>query len=170
MQNLLFHPNTVRGNNERPWLLSTQYTNLARCYGPGIKLRGAQNFLHPRTTVPGPSFHIPSLPRRPVDGPSFETRQQGLPHATPQQITPYNHFSHDPAMISSQISCHPIPEMSQSQYGGAYPTLPGQCDPQVKQRPMCILTKITYCLHADRPRIGAGLQATAMRRPLAPQR
>jgi hypothetical protein len=169
-QNSLFHPNPGCGSHERPCLLSTQYTNFARWHGPGIKLRGAQRIVHPRTTMPGPSLDIPSHPRRPVDGPPFQTRQQGVPHVTPHQITPYNHLLHDSAMISSQISCDGMPQRSQSQYGGAYPTLPGQCDPQVNQRLRFILTKIAYCSHADRPRTGARLQETTMRHLLALQR
>jgi hypothetical protein len=126
----LFHPNARRGNNQQPRLSSTKYTHLARCQGRGTKLRGAQNIVHPRTTLPRPSFGIPSRPRRPVD---VQTCQQDMPHATPeitQQITSYNHVSHNFAMISSKISCDPIPE-NQSQDVGAYSTLPGQYVPQV---------------------------------------
>ena len=169
-QNSLFRPNQGRGSNERPWLLPTQYTNCARWHGPGIKLRRAQRIVHPRTTIPGPSLDIPTHPRRPVEGLPFQTRQQGVPHVTTHQITPYNHLSHDSAMISSQISCDAMHQRSQSQYRGAYPTLLGQCDPQVEQRLMFILTKITYCSHADRPRRGARLQETVVRLLLALQR
>ena len=115
----LFHPTTRRGNNQRPCLSSTKNTHLTRCHGRGTKLRGAQRIVHPRTTLPGPSFSIPSRPRLPVDGSSLQTRQQGMAHATPQQITSYNHFSQYSAMVSSQISCDPTPE-SQSQDVGTY--------------------------------------------------
>ena len=167
-QNALSHPNPGRGSNEWPCLL--QYANLARWHGPGIKLRGAQRIVHPRTTMLRSSLGIQSHPGRPEDGPPFQTRQQGVPHVTPHQITPYNRLSCNSAMISSQISCGIMPQRSQTQYGGRYPTLPGQWEPQVKQRLMLILTKIVYCSRADRPRMGAGPQETTTRRPLAPQR
>ena len=162
----LFHPNTGHGNHQRPWLSSTQYTHLTRCHGRGTKLRGAQRIVHPRTTLPRPYFSIPSRPRRPVDGSSLQTRQQGMPHATPQQITSYNHFSHNSAMISNQISCDPIPE-SQSQDVGAYSTFPGQYDPQVSSaqcpawpKLLSVVMQIVQGLelgHTQRPCIASSL-------------